>query len=261
MGLRKSILAASLAALFLTASADAALFWNDEFNYADGDLTVYDGTGDDVSGGLWAPHSGSTFPTSIEVSSGQAILRQGNPASEDATRLTGGTLGAGETLYASYIFSVEDLRGGVEAFNGDQAYFAHFIGFKSRVHLRDGSDANHYTLGLSGSSGEPAVEWGTDLDFDTQYQLIISYDFDSGVSNMWVDPASEASTSVSDISSASVGLTGVAIRQDFISGGDHAIVSVDAVAAGSDFASVLPEPASLALLALGGITVLRRRKA
>jgi len=261
MGLRKSFLAASLAALFLTASADAALFWNDEFNYADGELTVYDGSGANVSGGAWYPHSGTGFAPPIMVSGGQAILRQGNPASEDATRDTGSTLAAGETLYASYIFSVEDLRGGVEAFNGDEAYFAHFIGFKSRVHLRDGSDANHYTLGLAGSWGAPGVEWGSDLNFDTQYQMIISYEFDTGISKMWVDPASEGSTSVSDVSSASVGLTGVAMRQDFISSGDHAVVSIDAVAAGTDFASVLPEPASLALLALGGITVLRRRKA
>ena len=262
MGLRKSVLAASLAALFLTASADAALYWNDEFNYADGDLTVYDGAGDDVSGGLWSPHSGTGFATSVEVVSGQAILRQGNPASEDVNRLSGSTLGAGETLYASMIISVEDLRGGTELFNGDEIYFAHFYSsFKSRVHLRDGSDSNHYTLGLSGSSGAPAAEWGSDLSFDTQYQVIFSYEFDTGISKLWVNPASEGDTSISDVSSASVGLTGVALRQDFISGADHAVVSVDAVALGSDFASVLPEPASLALLALGGVSLLRRRKA
>ncbi len=259
MGLRKSFLAASLAALFLTASADAALHWNDEFNYADGELTTYDGTGADVSGGLWSPRSGTGFPTATFVASGQAILRQGNPASEDSNR-TIPALGAGETIYVSYIFSVEDLRAGTAAFNGDQSYFGH-IDFKSRIHLRDGSDQNHYTLGLSGSSGEPAVEWGSDLDFDTQYQVIVSYEYDTGISNLWVDPTGEGSLSISDTSGPLTGVDSVDMRQDFISSGDHGVVSVDAVAAGTDFASVLPEPASLALLALGGVTVLRRRRA
>ncbi|GJM27095.1 MAG: hypothetical protein DHS20C16_35100 [Phycisphaerae bacterium] len=261
MGLRKSILAASLAALFTTATANAALHWSDGFDYADGELTVYDGTGADVSGGVWTPRGGTGFPTAVIVDSGEAILRQGNPASEDVSRSVP-ALAAGQTLYASFTFSVEDLRGGTESFDADQSYPFH-LDFRSRVHLLDGTDANSFTLGLAGTSGAPDGIWGSDLAFDTYHQVIVSYEFDTGISEMWVNPVNMASASVTSASPPGGGLDTVDLRQDFINdgnGGDHGVVSVDAAAAGSDFGSVLPEPASLALLALGGVTVLRRRR-
>ncbi|MCP4592170.1 MAG: PEP-CTERM sorting domain-containing protein [bacterium] len=250
---------------FMASAADATLYWADDFSYDDGGLTDYDGagggTGDDVSGGLWTTYSGATYPGGIDVSGGKALLRQGNPASEDAERLTGTSLAAGETIYASFEFSVEDLRGGVESFDGDQSYFVHFDGYRTRVHLRDAvGGGGGFTLGLSGGSGEPPAIWATDLAFDTPYLGIISYEFDTGVSKLWVDPTTELSTSITDTGSDSGGVDSLCLRQDYVSAGDHGVVSIDSAATGSTFADVIPEPASLALMAMGAMTLLRRRR-
>ncbi len=268
MKVTRIILAIAAVAIFAS-TANAALFWADDFSYADGGLTTYDGLtnpgtlGDNVSGGLWTTYSGATNPGGIDVSGGKALIRQGNPASEDAERMTGTVLAAGETVYASFLFSVEDLRGGVEAFNGDQSYFVHFSGYRTRIHLRDPNGATGFTLGLGTNSGEPPAIMASDLAFDTQYLGIMSYEFDTGISNLWIDPVNELSLSITDTGSTGTGVDSLSFRQDYMSvsnGGDHAVVSIDHAAIGSTFGDVIPEPSTLTLLGLGGLALLRRRR-
>ncbi|MEM8946821.1 MAG: PEP-CTERM sorting domain-containing protein [Planctomycetota bacterium] len=256
-------------------SAQATTFFVDQFNYADGELTVYDGSGADVSGGLWSPHSGTGFPVPIFVDSGQAVVESGNPASEDANRSAGTTIALGETWYYGALVTVVDERADTAtSLNND--YFMHFRGstggFIGRAYVDDPNvaDPTKFTFGLSATSGGQVAKWTTDLDFGTQYKIMVSYAVDTGETNLWVDPVDISSTSINDTSASAMlaAIDTLALRQDFSTGGGDYQVLVDAVAIGDSFADVMtdvmiPEPASavLALLGLAAVVGSRRRVA
>lgn len=277
----------------LGSTANATTFMSDSFSYADGDLTKYDGTGDNVSGGAWRPHSGTGFPTSVVVSSGQAVLKNGNPASEDVNRkaIYGGQQnnGLGETWYYAALVTVNDERALNDPNNPlNNDYFMHFKdagnGYRGRAYIDDpstGAGGAGFTFGLSTTSGGQAVAWGSDLSFGQQYKIMVSYtttidpnSVGQAEVEMWVDPVSIASPSIthSDPAGALTLLAGLAMRQDFTGGssGPNNEVLVDAVALGNDFDSVMmnvmngsnvPEPTSVALALLGliGVGCSRRR--
>ncbi len=287
-----SLFSAAIAmVVFAAASAQAATFFSDTFSYADGDLTAYDptngpdGTGDNVSGGLWRSHNTPNFfPIPIGVESEQAVIKSGNPAYEDSSlAVTGPEIGLGETWYYAALVTVNDERANpqVDGLNND--YFMHFkddgFGFRGRAYVDDpnaGVGGAGFTFGLSATSGGQAVAWGSDLSFGEQYKIVVSYAVDSGESNLWVNPTDINSTKITDINSAGAFtlINNLALRQDFSSGGgDHEIL-VDSVAFGDDFDSVLrnamngsniriPEPttAAMSLLALAGVAASRRRVA
>ena len=267
----------------LQGAAQGATFMSDTFSYPDGDLTIYDGTGTNVSGGKWQPHSGLNFPISIGVASGQAVVKSGNPASEDANRLAANASGPqvmvlGDKWYYAAVITVNDERADPNVgLNND--YFMHFkddgFGFRGRAYIDDPADPNNdFTIGLSASSGGQAVAWPVDLNFGQTYKIAVSYEFNTGTTNLWVDPVNEASAFITDtnVAGAATDIESLALRQDFSSGGgDHEIL-VDSVAIGDDFDSVflnsmngsnIPEPASigLAVMAVAGIGCARRRRA
>ena len=287
------VLALLAVAMFVVCggTVNATTFMSDTFSYPDGDLTIYDGTGDNVSGGKWKPHSGTGFPTSVVVSSGEAVLKNGNPASEDVNRqaIFGGLQNnaLGETWYYAALVTVNDERADPnDPLNND--YFMHFkdsgFGFRTRAYIDNpstGVGTPGFTFGLSSSSGGQTVAWGTDLNFGQQYKIMGSYTTDldpNGVpfatTRLWVDPVNIGSPSISETGSsgALTVLEALGMRQDFTgsSSGPNNEVLVDAVALGNDFDSVMmnvmngsniPEPASLALALLGmiGIGCSRRR--
>jgi len=273
--MKMRILLLATVALLLTYSspAGAATFFIDQFNYPDGELTINDGTGDNVSGGLWAPHSGETFDDNIEVVSGQAELL--NSGSEDANRDTGTFNSAGSTWYYGAQITVNDRRAdpASESINND--YFMHFWGpsfaFRGRAYLDDPNvaDPNKYTLGLSATSGGQVAKWGSDLDFGQEYTIMVSFEFDTGESNLWVDPVDINSPSITDTNAGAIGsfVSALAMRQDFIGGTPNNQVLVDTVAIGDNFDDVLqgaiiPEPTSLVLGFAGliGLVSMRRSR-
>ena len=194
---------------FACPSAQATTFFVDQFNYADGELTVYDGTGADVSGGLWTPHSGTGFPVPIFVDNGQAVVESGNPASEDANRSAGTTINLGETWYYGALVTVVDERADTATpLNND--YFMHFRGstggFIGRAYVDNPNvaDPTKFTFGLSATSGGQVAKWGTDLDFGQQYKIMVSYAVDTGETNLWVDPVDIGSTSINDTNASAM---------------------------------------------------------
>lgn len=261
--------------VFAAHSAQATTFFVDQFNYADGELTVYDGSGADVSGGLWTPHSGTGFPVPIFVDNGQAVVESGNPASEDANRAAGATINLGETWYYGALVTVVDERADTAtSLNND--YFMHFRGstggFVGRAYVDDPNvaDPTKFTFGLSATSGGQVAKWSGDLDFGTQYKLMVSYAVDTGETNLWVDPVDINSTSINDtnMSAQFTAVDTLALRQDFSTGGGDYQVLVDAVAIGDEFGDVfrdvmIPEPATALLAAFGliGLATTRRRVA
>lgn len=261
----------------VSGTADATLFFTDHFDYADGDLTVYDGTGDDVSGGLWVPHSGTGNPIPVAVSGGQAVLAQGNPASEDVNRLSGQTIALGETWYFAALVTVEDTRAGNGLALDQDSYFMHLKdntagGFRTRIYVDDpstGVGGAGFSFGLSASSGNAAVNWATDTNFGEQYVIVGSYAVDTGETKLWVNPTDSSSPSITHTLAAAAFLPieSLGMRQDFVSAGNTYTALIDAVALGTTFDEVLagvtiPEPSSaaLALLSILGLSRGSRRR-
>ena len=270
-------------AMCSAASLEAATFFTDKFNYANGDLTLFDGSGDNVSAGAWTIHSptGPTFnPPSIEVANGQAVLL--TPGSEDANRAISDPVndaqGAGETWYYAALVTVNDQRATPATTGIINEYFMHFkdtaSNFRSRLYVKDpstgvGGAGFRFSMGAS-SGAANAVDWGTDLAFGVQYLVVGSYAFDTGAASLWVNPASSASTSITATASPGPGTftSALALRQAFVNGaGPNTQILVNAVAMGDTFDSVvasvtIPEPATLSLAALGMLSLVglgRRR--
>jgi hypothetical protein len=257
MDTRRLLQSASHAVALTFGFADpalAALFWSDGFDYADGQLTDSEfggAPGDNVSGGTWTAHSGDTFDDNVAVTGSQVQVL--NSGSEDVNRLTGSTMGPGDKYYFAAKLLVNFTGTAGDAINND--YFLHLkggaFGFRGRIYLDNPNVAGSgYTLGLSATSGGQVAKWATDLSFGAPQIVVGSYDFDSGESRLWVNPAGSSSTSLADTGGALTAIGAVAFRQDFITPGTpNNEILIDHVAVGSDFDSVLgavsapiPEP-------------------
>lgn len=255
-------------ALAVGKPASATVFFTDTFTYSDGQLTSADstnanGTGANVSGGLWTSHSGTA--EFLQVAGGKADVRING--TEDVNRLANDSLTPGETWYFGLKVTVNDLRApadiGTVAIQ--DAYFAHFkedgtTNFRGRLYMSAGTDPAAFRFGVSSSSTTPSAfataKWGSDLAFGTEYNLIVAYTADDddtnpllvrdGFTDLWVNPANPSSTFVTD-STPNVNISSdltdpmvaLALRQQNVSGTTQPQVLVDVAAIGDDFAQVL----------------------
>jgi hypothetical protein len=254
-----TLLLSTLALAALPASATILL--TDSFIYADGLLqttgaanwTVVDYSGGTGSAGNLAVAGGAVSyandadtslrnlyqsPLSATVSSGLSYYSFTFNASAASTtsggqRISG--LGDGST---------ESMRG--------------------QVWLKGGSAADTFLLGITNSSGSggDAVWWATDLAINTNYQVVVEYDRSAGTSQLWLDPLSVASTSVSDGAvSGSSRSTMVLYNRTNVNLGNY---TIDDLIVATTFAEVaVPEPDVFALLASIPalmLVMLRRRK-
>jgi len=126
-------------------------------------------------------------------------------------------------------------------------YFAHFkdaitTGFRCRVFATvTNATAGSFRLGLANSANNVAATnppFAQDLSLNTDYRVIIRYNVGTGISTLWVNPASEADSSATATDAATtITVTSFAFRQASGIGS----FSVDDLKVGLTFATVLGE--------------------
>ena len=213
--------------------APAAILLYEPFSYTNGALVT-------VSSGLWATHSGT--PAQVEVISGRADLSA--PDSEDVNRLLTGQPYAATTntvLYASFTLNLSSLP------SASGEYFAHFkdstasSGFRAKVFLlTSGAGVNQFRIGIANGSNGPAAVFPTNLSLNTDYRVYVRYGISNFTSALWVDPSSEASSSViANDSTTAKAVVSFALRQNTGIG----VLAMDDLRVGTLFADVYAAPA------------------
>jgi len=220
----------------------------EDFDYPNGDLAgnaTWVGYGSDQSG-------------PVQVENGQAVLTR-PPGVQDVNRPFAGADG---TLYYSLEFSVDDLGAPYPLDDSpDFEYFSTFYAprpgggddLTARIDIQAPTGSGDFTVGIASDDGTADATWATDLNFDTVYRAVVSYDQDNNLAELWIDPVVESDTRITGTFGGGneegfqVGdtITAVALRQANSDGSE--VVRVDNLMVGTSFKSVVPAPVATAL--------------
>jgi hypothetical protein len=139
-------------------------------------------------------------------------------------------------------------------------YFAHFIqdqstsAFENRVGVTSVSDGKDFTFGIFSSSTTVAQKFASGFNFNETYRLILSWDYATKTSTL--DYVGNTGAALTYIGSYQTAIDGFAFRQ--ASGNSTQVI--DNLVVASTRAEVVPEPATMVLLGLGGLLAVCRRK-
>ena len=198
-------------------AAHADILAEDFFLYPDGNLAGQ--TPSPGPGGTWVAHDDPGSHPAL-VSGGKVILSQfyGGGGHEDVS-IPIGVQAADALLFARFDFmlpSSTNLTGDPPGLNRGSdpitpldeqgLYFAHFKAssatnqFLARMGVIQPASGGDYGLAINanGSKLNEGTAWPSDLSFDTVYRAVISSDGLTGESMLWIDPADESSTHVTD---------------------------------------------------------------
>lgn len=244
------VLSISLVVLLFALRLPAAVVFSDNFSYADGALT-------NAAPAVWLEHAGGA---PLQVVGGQAQIS--STLAEDVhAALTGQpyATGSGVTLYASFTvkFTALPTAGG--------SYFAHFntSTFRTLVWASTANAASGFRLGIGNTTSASATtgQWATDLALNTTYTVVTRYVVGTGVSTLWLNPASESDPSVTatDATSA-VSLSNFSLRQASGEGTlllDNLLVGTsfsDVVSGAPSFPTITAQPTNQTVNAGGNAT-------
>ncbi len=241
-------------------AAEAAVYYSANFasGYSNGNLVSQNG---------WT-QTGTSTTNPIQVASGRAVLgTSGQDAYAAFSSAAAAT--AGTTLYYAATVRLTAAQA-----TGD--YFLHVSdpagttsNFYGRVFAK--SSSTGFLLGLSANT--TTASYGTTvLNFDTDYQVVVAWDFLTGAPNdalaLYVDPNSTNRASLTSYASAAFSgaavepaqVAAINLRQGTASNAPS--VRIASLAAGSTLADVgvVPAPGALALLGVAGLVSGARRR-
>jgi hypothetical protein len=188
-------------------TASAANIFTESFSYPDGGLVA-------VSGGNWLNFSGAAVD--VQVVSGKAVGGgPTNPANDDHRLFAAQPTDV--TTYACFTATISDPGAAPKPIYFAMLKDAGTSIFVSRVYFLPQTGGG-FTFGISHSSTSATVgvtPWTTPLAYGVPYNIVISYDPVNKSSTLWVNPASQASPSVTDVNAAAaaVGVAGFGLRQ------------------------------------------------
>lgn len=238
-----SIFCISICLLWANVGSADTILLNETFTYPNGNLTSNAG---------WVAHSGSGS-SAVQVSSGAIILAQGAGSREDVNYDLGQTMAAGDIWRFEFDVAVNGTA------NATNTYFAHFKDagtgtlFNSRLFVAAPTSGGNFTFGIDENSGTtPGAVFNQAFNFGTTYRVFAEYNFDLGVTELWVGSKANGviTSTVADIAQP---MRAMAFRQ---AGGNTSMVIDNLVV------TAVPEPTAAGLLALTGVAGLafRRRR-
>ena len=259
-----------------TISLQAATLLSESFSYADGDIVP-------VSSPLWNYHSGGGTPaTALNVVSGQAFINQNDNTGSmgDANRLLSSVLNPTNdnttVVYSSFSVNFTALPFNTGT-NISGSYFAHFRAnsgseFYSRIGATTvGAAPGSFRINVgneAGFSSANPISFPMDLSLNTTYTVVTRLSFATDQTTLWINPVLESDPSATAVDGITYAgqITGYALRQGTSGGGANigapGEMYLDNLIVATSFSEVVPEPTSLALVAIGaGAALLRRRKA
>ena len=161
----KSLILAGAVVLATASLSQAQVIVSDDFTYS-GLLT----------GNGWANHSGSG--TFVSSNGSFPTLSHGGGSREDVNLAFGSAQGAADTTYASFDMNVATAD--LSLLDSSGLYCAHFrvgFDFSGRTGVLSPASGGDWALAINGDSSNlgGGASWPTDLDFDTIYKIVISW--------------------------------------------------------------------------------------
>lgn len=265
---RSAILSlAIVAAVSAIPSAQAAIYFADNFaTFADGNLVG--------QGGYTQVGTISTLP--LQVSNGRVLIPGGQTANnQDAVRLIDPVAPvAGNSVYVGALLTITSAPTSADGSSYFLAIRSNTFDNGRIVARQSSTDSSKFSLGIraTGQTGNTFV-FGSELDYGTDYVVIMAIDFVNGTSNdvfsLYVNPVSTIranNTVYASVVNAATDMDdyrGVTISQFASTTLTTAGASIGALAMTNDFGDAVqavPEPATMAVLGLGALALMRRRR-
>ncbi|MFH1418967.1 MAG: PEP-CTERM sorting domain-containing protein [Planctomycetota bacterium] len=244
-----SLVVVGMVLMLTGGAAQANILINENFTHPDGNLVGQVPT--PGPGAAWAVHSGTTGP--VQVSNGTALIVQGN--AEDVNCDTGTAMAAGDRWYAGYDLSV---TGGTT-----NVYFGMFLTgtsyFTSRIWVTAPASDGDFRLCLSNDNSMTDADgevFTGDLDFGTTYRVVSYYDYDAQAGKLWIDPVDESSPG---FLATDPGYSNASFGYAFRQSSGNSTQTIDNLIVATTFDEAVPEPATIAMLLIGGLALRRRR--
>lgn len=216
-------------ALLIAASTSwSSVLIHEPFTYPDGLLG---------SQGGWSIYIGTNSP--VAVSNGAISLVSGAGNRQQIALPLGARLSSGK-VFVSY-----DLK--VSAYNAPYFYSQLSSADNqtfAKVFLIAPAAGGNYRLSIGNNNFSAPEDLATaDLQFNTAYKVVVSYDYDTGLSELWVNPSSESSPKLSSIGDINPG-RGVN-QLIFAQGSSNAVQTLDNLIVATSFTEVLSAPGPL----------------